>query len=210
MNYMKQYLVVFFVSVAVFGAASCSSGPTVNRVGSDTTVDLSGRWNDSDVRQVCDSLLQQALSSQRVDEYVQNFVAAHGGDNPTVIVGTFKNTSSEHIDTSIISSIMRSSIINSGKLDFVEGGAAREELRAERDDQVGNASESSAASLSNETGANLMLQGTVKSIVEKQGNQTLRSYFVTASITNLETNRILWEGNNNEVKKLYTQAKAKL
>ncbi|MDR1971642.1 MAG: penicillin-binding protein activator LpoB, partial [Treponema sp.] len=128
---------------------------------------------------------------------------------PTVIVGRFRNTSSEHIDTNIISGIMRTAIINNGKLEFVEGGDTREDLRAERSDQLANASEESASALGNETAANFMLTGEVSSTVEKAGGTTVRAYFVKATLTNVETNRILWEGSNNEIKKVFTQAKAK-
>jgi hypothetical protein len=54
-----------------------------------------------------------------------------------------------------------------------------------------------------------MLQGEVNSTVDKAGNTTVRSYFVKATITNVETSRILWEGQNNDIKKVIQQAKAK-
>jgi uncharacterized protein (TIGR02722 family) len=202
------------VSVVCLGAlilmGACSSNPKVSRVDADTQVDLSGNWNDTDVRTVCESLINDALGSPRINDYISKFSADHNGENPTVIVGKFRNTSSEHIDTTIISSMMRTAIINSGKLEFVEGGDTRSELRTERTDQQGNASEETAAALGNETGANFMLTGTVKAIVDKAGNTSVRSYFVTATLTNIETNRILWEGENKEIKKVIQRPKNKL
>jgi curli biogenesis system outer membrane secretion channel CsgG len=65
-------------------------------------------------------------------------------------------------------------------MDFVAGGGNRAELRAERQDQQSNASEATASALANETGADFMLFGSVKTIVEKAGNQTVRTYFVYA------------------------------
>jgi uncharacterized protein (TIGR02722 family) len=192
----------------LFLSACTTSG--VTRVDADTQIDLSGRWNDTDIRTVCDTLIADALASPRIDSYIQEFAGKNGGNLPTVIVGRFRNTSSEHINTDIIAGIMRTAIINSGKLEFVEGGAVREDLRAERQDQQGNASEETAAALANETGANFMLTGEVSSTVDKAGNTTVRSYFVKASMTNIETNRIIWEGANNEIKKVITQAKTRL
>jgi PBP1b-binding outer membrane lipoprotein LpoB len=160
---------------------------------------------------VCDSLIAQALSSPRLDKDIADFSAQHPGELPPVIVGRFSNTSSEHIDTSIITSTMRSSIINSGKLDFVEDGTAREVVRKERNDQQqGNASDVSSARLGNETAAFFMLSGTVKAIVDQADGTMVRSYFVTASLINVETNRIVWEGSNNEIKKVVKRSKAKL
>jgi uncharacterized protein (TIGR02722 family) len=203
---MKRTVLTAALCATVFVLfAACSSVPKVTRIDAETQVDLSGRWNDTDIRIVCDTLIRDALASNRVDQYIRDFSGKSGGVLPTVIVGRFRNTSSEHIDTGIISGIMRTSILNSGKLDFVEGGEARDAIRAERQDQQSNASVESAAALAQETGANLMLTGEVNATVDRAGNTTVRSYFVTATLTNVETNRILWEGSNNEIKKVIKQ-----
>ncbi|MDR3170557.1 MAG: penicillin-binding protein activator LpoB [Treponema sp.] len=204
---------IFVLVAGILGMAlmaGCSSSPKVTRVDADTQVDLSGRWNDTDVRQVSESLINACLTSQRVSQYIQEYASEHNGEIPTVLVGSFKNTSSEHIDTSIISKMMENAIINSGKLDFVAGGDTRSEIRTERQDQQGNASEETAAAIGNETGANFLLTGSVKAIVEKQGNTSVRSYFVDAQLTNIGTNRILWSDQNSDIKKVIQQAKAKL
>jgi hypothetical protein len=133
-----------------------------------------------------------------------------GKKTPVVLVGRFKNESSEHIDTRIISTTMETVIFNSGKMDFVAGGGVRDELRSERQDQLSNASEASAASLGNETGANFMLFGSVRTIIDKAGNKTVRTYFVSAEMTNVETNQRMWMATNSEIKKVITQAKIKL
>jgi uncharacterized protein (TIGR02722 family) len=186
--------------------ASCQSSPGVKRVDPNSDTDLSGYWNDRDVRIVCESLINDCLSSPRVDQAIK----AMGGRTPIVLVGTFRNESMEHIDTSIISSRMETAIFNSGKMDFVAGGRDREAIRAERQDQQSNASESTASSLANETGADFMLIGSVKTIVDKAGNQTVRTYFVSAEMTNIETNQRMWMSENSDIKKVITQAKAKL
>jgi len=186
--------------------SSCASGPKVSRIDASTQTDLSGYWNDTDVRIVCQSLINDCLNSPRVVQTIR----AMGGKTPVVLVGSFRNESSEHIDTSIIASTMEVTIFNSGRMDFVAGGSTRNELRAERHDQQSNASEATAASLANETGADFMLFGSVKTIVDKAGNQTVRTYFVTAEMTNVETNQRMWMGQNNEIKKVIKQPKNKL
>jgi uncharacterized protein (TIGR02722 family) len=193
------------VVVALVLFASCSSNPKVTRVDSGTQVDLSGLWNDTDVRIVCDSLIKACLDSPRVAQEI-----ARRGGTPTVLVGSFKNDSDEHIDTSIISSTMEIAIFNSGKLDFVAGGGTREELRAERQDQQGNASEATAAALANETGADFLLTGSVKTIIDRAGGTATRTYFVNAELTNIETNARMWMDQNNEIKKIIQTPKSKL
>jgi len=209
---MRNRLFSLVIVTAVLSAVltGCGSSPKVSRVDAGKEVDLSGRWNDTDVRAVCESLITACLGSARVDKFIQDYAARHNGALPTVIVGSFKNTSSEHIDTSIISKSMEVAIVNSGKLDFVAGGDTREELRSEREDQAFNASEDTAASLGNETAATFMLTGSVKAMVDQAGNTSVRSYFVSAELTNIETNTRLWMGENNEIKKVIKQPKARL
>jgi uncharacterized protein (TIGR02722 family) len=202
---MKKVLIILGAAALILSA--CASQPAgVQRVDAGTQTDLSGYWNDTDVRIVCEALINDALNSPRVAQTITRM----GGKTPVVLVGRFRNESSEHIDTAIISSRMETAIFNSGKMDFVAGGSVRDELRAERQEQQSFASEATAAALANETGANFMLFGTVRTIVDRAGNQTVRTYFVTAEMTNLETNQRMWMGENSEIKKVITQARNRL
>lgn len=198
---MKKYLYMPVVILLVLGMFSACSTTKVKRIDPDTQIDLSGRWNDTDVKMVSNSLIRDCLASPRVSQFIQQYTSQHGGRLPACLVGTFANGSSEHIDTSIISKAMEMAIVNSGQMDFVAGGDTLTELRTERQDQQGNASEETAAALGNETGAALLLTGSVKSIVDRAGNRTVRSYFVNAELTNIETRTRLWMGDNNEIKK---------
>jgi hypothetical protein len=132
------------------------------------------------------------------------------GRKPVVIVGRFRNESSEHINTEIISSIMETTIFNSGRLDFVAPAGLREEIRAERQDQQSHASEETAARLGREIGADFMMTGSVRTIVDREGNRTVRTYFVTAELTDIETNARIWVGQNNEITKIVTRPNNRL
>ena len=204
-----SFLIVMNILFILFLGA-CSSSPKVERVEADTQVDLTGRWNDSDVRMVCESLINDVLSSARVAQFIQEYSAQNGGRLPAVIVGRFRNDSSERINTFIISRNMEVAIVNSGKLDFVAGGDTRQEIRRERQDQLAHASEDTAAALGNETGATLLLTGSVNSIVERSGNTTVRAYFVSAELTHIETNTRIWMGSNDAIKKIIQQRNVRL
>ena len=204
---MKKFFPIFvFLFLVIVVLSTCSSNPKVTRVDAGTQIDLSGYWNDVDVRKVSNTLINDCLNSPRVSLFIRQYTSDHKGNLPACLVGTFKNDSSEHIDTSILSKAMEIAIVNSGRLDFVAGGDTLSEIRAERQDQQGNASEATAAALGNETGAALLLTGSVKSIVDRAGNTTVRSYFVSAELTNVETRTRLWMGDNNEIKKVIKQS----
>jgi len=207
---MKKSLflsIVAIMALALFSA--CSSNPKVERVDAATVIDLSGRWNDADARMVSDSLINDCLNSPRVAQFIQQYSSRNNGNLPAALVGSFRNESSEHIDTSIIARAMERAIVNSGKMDFVAGGDTRVEIRTERQDQQSFASEETASALANETGAVLLLTGTINSMVDRAGNRTVRSYFVRAELTNLETNTRIWMGENSEIKKDIEQPRAR-
>jgi len=198
---MKKLLLI---AASLFFIASC--GTSINRVQSGTQPDLSGYWNAIDVKIVCEALISECLSSPRVDQAVRQ----SGNRKPVVIVGRFRNESDEHIDTEIISSIMESVIFNSGKLNFVAPQGLRQELRDERHDQLLNASNETAAALGREVGADYMLTGSVRTIVDREGNRTVRTYFVSAELTNIETLERMWLGYNSEITKIITRPRNSL
>ena len=201
---MKVRFLATVALIFVLAFSACASS-SVKRVDSDKQIDLSGYWNDTDVKIVCEALIKDCLNSPRVDQAIKA-----KKKTPVVLVGRFRNESDEHIDTAIISNTMEVTIFNSGKLDFVAGGNTRDELRAERQDQQSNASEATAAALAKETGADFMLTGTVRTIIDKADNKTVRTYFVSAEMTNIETNARMWMGQNSEIKKVITRSKAKI
>ena len=177
--------------------ASCSSYQGVTRVDSSTQTDLTGYWNDTDVRIVCESLIADCLSSPRLRAFTEE-----NGRLPVFIVGYFANESSEHIDMGILAKRMEAAILNSGRAEFVASAYERDELRHERGEQQGWASEETAKSIANETGADFMLTGSIRTIVERAGSTTVRTYYVYAELTDIESNRRIWIGENNEIKKI--------
>jgi len=199
-------MVVLLISVLAFSACASTS---VKRVDADKTTDRSGYWSPTDVKIVCEALIKDFLNSPGVDEAIMAKAGKiPGSKKPVVLIGRFRNDSDEHIDTAIIANTMEVAIFNSGKLDFVAGGVTRDELRAERQDQQSNASEATAAGLGKEIGADFLLTGTVRTIINRDGNETSRTYFVNAEMSNIETNQRMWMGRNI-VKKIIKRAKVK-
>ena len=194
----------FFVLISLL-AFSCAS-TKVSRVSPEKNVDLSGYWNDTDVRIVAEELILSCLDSNAI----KNFSSSHKGQKPVVIVGSFRNLSDEHIDTVILTKQLEAALVNSGKIDFVSGASEREEIRNERLEQQENASEESAKALRNETGADYMMQGSIRTIVDSEGNKTTRTYYVTAELVDIETTKKLWMESNSSIKKIITRSQSKL
>lgn len=194
---MKLFSVFFILVSFVFLGCGSTSSTGVTRLDSSVQTDLSGFWNDTDVRIVAENLINQCVNAKAISAFTYG-----KKKEPVVIVGTFRNQSDEHIDTSILAKKFEIALINSGKVDFVASSLERGEIRTERDEQQRFASESTAKSLGNETGADFMLIGAVKTIIDSNGNQSTRTYYVTAELIDIETNRKLWAGEDSSIKKL--------
>ena len=76
------------IGITVF--SGCSASKQVTRVDSDTTIDLSGRWNDADSRMVADEIIGDCLNHP----WINNHGISAGG-KPVVIVGGIRNKSME-------------------------------------------------------------------------------------------------------------------
>jgi len=174
-------------AVLVFGLAAC--GQKVSRVDSNAVTDLSGNWNDTDSRLVAEEMIQDVLARP----WISRFNKDHG-KVPTVIVGTVRNLSHEHINTRTFISDLEKSLINSGEVEFVASASERSEVRDERKDQDLHAKEETRKAMGQETGADFMLQGSINTIVDAVKGEQARFYQVDLQLIDLESNRKVWVG----------------
>jgi uncharacterized protein (TIGR02722 family) len=178
--------------------AGCST--QVTRIDVDETVDLSGAWNDTDSRLVAEEMISDALSHPWTSDF-----AGESGRAPTVIVGTVRNLSHEHINVNTFIADMERALINSGRVEFVASSSERGEIREEREDQDLNASEQTRNEAGQEAGADFMLIGQINTIVDAEDDQQVRYYQVDLTIISMADNRKVWLGQK-KIKKLVENA----
>ncbi|MDA3849914.1 MAG: penicillin-binding protein activator LpoB [Spirochaetaceae bacterium] len=196
---MRKILILFMLlSLVIVG---CSSGPEVSRLSSDTSMDLSGRWNDTDASMTAEFMIESMLSGGWLNRFVGDM-----GTDPVVIVGAIRNRSSEHIETATFVKDIERELVNSGRVIFVASSQEREELRDERVDQQGNATEDSMAALAAETGANFMLQGVITSQEDAVDGQKMVLYKVDMELINIENNQKVWI-DGKEIKKFIERSR---
>ncbi|MCP4465794.1 MAG: penicillin-binding protein activator LpoB [Halieaceae bacterium] len=164
-------------------------GTQVKRIDPNETVDLSGAWNDSDSRMVADEMIQDALSRPWISQF-----SAKTGHPPTVIVGTVRNLSHEHINVNTFVADMERALINSGMVEFVASSSERGQVRDERVDQDLNASEATRNAAGQETGADFMLSGQINTIIDVEGKEQVRYYQVDLTLISMTNNRKVWMG----------------
>lgn len=184
----------FAALLLVVGLSACTRH--VVRVSPDQAIDLSGRWNDVDSRMVADALIEQSFTAAGGENWVTRYTRGSGGERPTVIVGTVRNRSMEHVPVSTFVRDLERAYINSGAVRVVSSRGERDEIRDEREDQQEYASADSRARLRMETGADYMLQGEIQSIEDREGGRSVIYYQVDMTLTSLESNERVWVGQH--------------
>ncbi len=187
------------LAVLFLQLAGCST--TVTRVEPDEKIDLSGAWNDTDSRLVAEEMISDMLNRS----WLPDFVNQHQ-TRPTVIVGTIRNLSHEHINVQTFIHDIEREVINSNRVTFVASSGQRGEIRAERKDQDLHAREDTRKAMGQELGADFMLTGTINTIIDMENKTQLRYYQIDLNLISLRDNRIVWIGSK-KIKKLVENSK---
>lgn len=169
----------------------------ITRVDPNQTIDLSGRWNDSDSRLVSEEMIGDLLTSAWIPKYLKA-----NDKRPVVVVGLVENKSHEHINSETFIKDVEKAIIRDGNIRLVVAGEKRNELRKERAEQQDYASPETTKKWGKELGADFILQGTINSIVDAYKKQKVVTYQIDLQLTNIETNEVVWMGDKKIKKQI--------
>lgn len=165
--------------------ASACGGPkafTKGEYDDPTRVELlDDRYNEADMQQMADTMVRSMVAC----DYV-----AKSPKPPVVIVEKVKNKTEEHIDTESLTDKIRTALIKSGKVRFVnkqERGTLEEEYKYS---EGGNVSGPTAKQRGKQIGADYILSGALATNVQQVGNDKFIYYKLTLNMTNLDTSTI--------------------
>ena len=195
---------IYAVLIGIIVFSGCSASKQVTRVDTDTTIDLSGRWNDTDSRMVADEIIGDCLNHPWINNHGINT-----GGRPAVIVGGIRNKSMEHIAVATFISDIERAFINSGKVRTVASSSERGEIREERADQGEFASLETVKRMGQEHGADYMMTGEINTIEDREGGDQVVFYQTDLTLTDIETNEKVWIGQK-KIKKFIGRGKFKM
>src|SRR5574344_1362939 len=176
----------------LFLASLCVSCATTGGTHTDVNTErgFNGYWTDTDVDHVATSL----ASNCTADSSVQKFYEVYGR-KPVLVVGVFTNESSEKIETDILQRAFETNLQQNTSVDFI----------AKTDDKgaiVPFATEAEALVFAEDSGADLMLCGTVNTLLSVTKGRNVRRYDVHAKLVSVSDARELWSGEDNSIAKV--------
>lgn len=176
-------------SVLLLGLTLGCGGKQVTRIESDSTTDLSGRWNDTDSRLVSEEMIHDCLNAA--------WLRRHNVERerqPVVIVGAINNKTLEHIPVDTFIKDIERAFINSGDVKVVADAGERADIRAEREAMQGNVTAETLKRFGRETGADYVLTGAIKQIIDEEGGKKVSYYQTDLELIDVESNVKIWLG----------------
>lgn len=142
---------------------------------------LDDKFNEADMQQMADTVVQAMVACA----YIRN-----APKPPVVIVERVQNRTEEHIDTKSMTDKIRTNLIKSGKVRFVN-----KEERGTLDEEYdynagGNVSGPTAKKRGNQVGADYILSGAIATNIQQVGDDKLIYYKLTMNLTNMDTSTI--------------------
>jgi penicillin-binding protein activator len=201
---LRSVVAVLVFGFVVLGMVSCSTMPKVTRTDVEEQIDLSGNWNDTDSQLVAAEMIKDSLARPWITAFQTKF-----NKKPRVIVGAVLNKSHEHINTETFVKDLERELTNSGQVVFVASKEQRDEVREERVDQAQNASQATAKSAGQESGADFMLKGQINTIFDEAGKMQLKYYQTELELIDMQSNEKVWLGQK-KIKKVVERSKSKI
>ena len=190
---------------ALLGAAACSSTRYKDAQDPET---INVDWGSTDLQTFSDHMVKSLLDSPSLSYLTK----PHKGDDPRIIavMGGVANETSEHINTTMITNSIRTSLLQSQRFRFVAGdlGQAEIEKQVRFQQGSGRVDPAKAIAFGKQYGAEVVIYGTLASIEKKKG-RSLESlgakkedtyYQFVLNAVNIETGELMW-ANEEELRK---------
>ena len=190
---MRRLALLLALAPAVALVPGC--GKRVEVVDPQTSIHLSGMWNDDDSKAVSSEIIDRALK----DAWITNF-RDRAGRAPIIRVSTIVNKSNEEIATQIFTDDLERALINSGRARVVASRSEAELQRDERADLQANSSQQSQPKSAQEQAQDFGLQGSIKIQHDRNDKRQVKFYQVDLKLIDITTNETVWIGSTERKK----------
>jgi len=159
----------------------------------ETIALLDDQFNENDMQLIAKKMINSIIESPHLTA---------NGKVPAVMLGQMRNRTTEHIDMVALSDKLKTALIQSGKLRFVDATNRRDIAEEYEYQQSGYVDSTQAKGPGKQTSSDYLLTGTLSSNIQEVGKDKLVYYKATFQLTNLETSEIVWT-DEKEIRKAY-------
>ncbi len=192
---LKSTRVAAFAAVAVL-ILGCGDKQFTQGKYDDISEDrlLDDKFNESDMRQIADTMIKSLTESLVVKESKKR---------PVVLVTLVKNRTQEHIDMKSMTDKIKVALVKSGRFRFTDK-EVREEIGGEIEYQKesGYVDPDTARKKGRQIGADYFLTGEITDRVQEVGSQKYVYYKATFNLVNIDSGILDWT-DEREIRKFY-------
>jgi hypothetical protein len=156
---------------------------------------LSDDWAPSDL---------QLIAKKVVNDLTTSPAFAQIQGRPVVIVGKFKNSTSEHIDMQSLADKVQTQLANTGRFAFVDPSARQAVAEEYEYQQSGYVRPDQAKGPGQQIAPDYIMTGDLASIRQRVGSDEFIYYKMTAKLTNIRTGILEWT-DEKELKKKFVK-----
>ena len=185
---------ITYAAIALIGITTGCAGPRAFTKGTyedpKTIALLDDRFNENDMQLIAKKVVNSILE------------APLNRPEPAIMLGKMRNRTTEHIDMVALSDKIKTALIQSGKVRFVDV-TNRKDIATEYEyQQSGYVDPEQAKAPGKQTGSDLILTGTLSANVQEVGKDKLIYYKATFQLTDLVSSEIIWT-DEKEIRKAY-------
>jgi hypothetical protein len=152
---------------------------------------MTAKFGFTDLKLIAQSMTQSFLGSD-----------SWGGDRPRIVLGEFRNRTSEHIDISNVTDTIRTSLVQSQQFSILAGDVGIFEIQKELDyQQAGTVDQALAVELGKQMGAEFVFYGALTDINKEKGSTEAVWFKFNMSAVNVQTREIIWQAEETIAKK---------
>jgi len=182
--------VIYLITlVTLMMTIACTSRPIRSSVYDNNKV-ANYEWSPEDSESTAKTLMEKMVS----DGWYPEALEEKDGEKPQVVIGVFKNKTSEHISTEAFIKDLETAMVSTRKVKFVSNFDRAADERRNVDEGIINSSEETAKSLGQEVAADFMLFGQINLIINRTGGVTHKYYQIELELHNVETHEVVWIG----------------
>jgi len=185
---MQRAISAGLIGVALLGSGCAAFRSKTTDVDVDDMGHMKAHYDATDMRNITQSV---------VDDMIASAFLAQQPEAPIMVMAGVENRTSQYVDTKNLTDRMRTLLINSQEVNFINA-ARRDDLLKEQGYQTANVTPGQAAAVGQQLGAKYMITGSLTEMKRTQPREVrvskteVRYYKLTIEVTDVTTGLIKW------------------